>query len=80
MMAIASTLTIGSPLQGYILAMCYHRKWQRKAREEIERVCGGCCPEWEDRAELPTLRAIAKEVVRWRPPVPTGMCWGRYTK
>jgi cytochrome P450 len=73
MMAIAGALTIGSPLQSYILAMCHYPEWQVKIREEVEQVCGGRCPEWEDRQNLPTLRAVVKEIVRWRPPVPTGI-------
>jgi cytochrome P450 len=72
MMAIAGALTIGSPLQSYILAMCYYPEWQVKIREEIDKVCAERCPEWEDRQNLPTLRAVIKEIVRWRPPVPTG--------
>lgn len=73
MMAIAGAMTIGSPLQSYILAMCHFPWWQKRVREEIESVCGGRCPEWKDREQLPTLRAVMKEVLRWRPPVPTGI-------
>jgi cytochrome P450 len=72
MMAIAGALTIGSPMQSYILAMCHYPQWQDMMREEIQRVCGDKCPTWEDRAQLPTIRAVVKEVIRWRPPVPTG--------
>lgn len=74
MMAIAGALTIASPLQSYILAMCHFPEWQVKLRDEIERACKGKCPEWSDREILPTLRAVVKEVLRWRPPVPTGKC------
>jgi cytochrome P450 len=73
MMAIAGALTIGSPIQSYILAMCHYPKWQAKMREEMKSVCGERCPEWEDREKMPLLRAVVKEVVRWRPPVPTGI-------
>lgn len=73
MMAIAGAMTIGSPLQSYILAMCHFPWWQQRLRDEIENVCGGRCPEWKDREQLPTLRAVMKEVLRWRPPVPTGL-------
>jgi hypothetical protein len=72
MMAIAGALTIGSPMQSYILAMCHYPQWQDIMREEIQQACGGKCPAWEDRANLPTIRAVVKEVIRWRPPVPTG--------
>ncbi|KAH8790081.1 hypothetical protein BGZ57DRAFT_753679, partial [Hyaloscypha finlandica] len=26
-----------------------------------------------NRAQLPTIRAVVKEAIRWRPPVPTGV-------
>lgn len=71
-MAIAGALTMGSPIQSFLLAMLHYPEWQKKLQEEIERVCKGACPEWEDRENLPMLRAVVKEVIRWRPPVPTG--------
>ena len=73
MMAIAGALTIGSPLQSYILTMCHYPWWQVRIREEIQMVCGDRCLEWSDFESLPTLRAVMKEVMRWRPPVPTGI-------
>ncbi|KAI1443358.1 cytochrome P450 [Annulohypoxylon stygium] len=72
-MAIAGALTIGSPIQSFILAMLHYPDWQRKLQDEIDAVCGGRCPEWEDREKLPLLRAVVKETIRWRPPVPTGI-------
>ncbi|KAK3368618.1 cytochrome P450 [Podospora didyma] len=73
LMAIAGALTIGSPIQSYLLAMCHYPEWQRKLQSEIDTVLGGQCPTWEDREKLPMLRAVVKEVIRWRPPVPTGI-------
>lgn len=72
LIAIAGALTIGSPIQSYILAMCHYPEWQARLQEEIDRELGGRCPMWEDREKLPLLRAVVKEVIRWRPPVPTG--------
>ncbi|KAI1117149.1 cytochrome P450 2C3 [Nemania sp. NC0429] len=72
-MAIAGALTIGSPIQSFLLAMLHYPEWQKKLQDEIERVCKGACPQWEDRENLPMLRAVVKEVIRWRPPVPTGI-------
>jgi cytochrome P450 len=71
-MAIAGALTIGSPIQSYILAMCHYPLWQARLQHEIDSTLGGQCPEWQDREKLPLLRAVIKEVLRWRPPVPTG--------
>ncbi|KAI0165462.1 cytochrome P450 [Hypoxylon sp. FL1284] len=72
-MAIAGALTIGSPIQSFILAMLHYPDWQRKLQSEIDTACEGRCPEWSDRDKLPLLRAVVKEVIRWRPPVPTGI-------
>ncbi|KAK3681758.1 cytochrome P450 [Podospora appendiculata] len=73
LMAIAGALTIGSPIQSFLLAMCHYPEWQGRLQEEIDGVCAGRCPTWADREKLPLLRAVVKEVVRWRPPVPTGI-------
>lgn len=72
LMAIAGALTIGSPIQSYLLAMVHHPEWQHRLQEEIDSTLGGRCPEWEDRHRLPLLRATMKEVIRWRPAVPSG--------
>ncbi|KAI6090997.1 cytochrome P450 [Hypoxylon rubiginosum] len=72
-MAIAGALTIGSPIQSFILAMLHYPDWQKKLQNEVDTVCEGRCPEWDDREKLPLLRAVVKEVIRWRPPVPTGI-------
>ncbi|KAI0128275.1 cytochrome P450 [Xylariales sp. AK1849] len=72
-MAIAGALTIGSPIQSFLLAMLHYPEWQIKLQAEIDDVCGEGCPEWSDRENLPMLRAVVKEVLRWRPPVPTGI-------
>jgi cytochrome P450 len=72
LMAIAGALTIGATIQSFVLAMCHYPEWQTKLQEEIDEVLGGRCPQWDDREALPLLRAVVKEVIRWRPPVPTG--------
>lgn len=72
-MAIAGALTIGAPIQSFILAMLHYPDWQPKLQAEIDSVCQDRCPAWEDREKMPLLRAVVKEVIRWRPPVPTGI-------
>ncbi|KAK9777193.1 putative Cytochrome P450 [Seiridium cardinale] len=72
-MAIAGALTIGSPIQSFLLAMLHYPDWQRKLQAEIDDVCHGECPAWIQREKMPLLRAVVKEVIRWRPPVPTGI-------
>lgn len=73
MMAIAGALTVASPLMSFILAMVLSPEWLSKVQEEIDRVCGDTLPAMSDMENLPILRAVVKEVLRWRPPVPTGM-------
>ena len=72
MMAIAGALTIASPLMSFVLAMVLHPGWLAKVQQEIDRICGDRMPEMTDMESLPILRAVVKEVLRWRPPVPTG--------
>lgn len=74
MMAIAGALTIASPMMSFVLAMVLHPGWLAKVQEEVDEVCGDRLPEMKDMENLPVLRAVVKEVLRWRPPVPTGMC------
>lgn len=47
---------------------------QKKAQEEIDAVVGrDRLPSFADRARLPYVHAVCKEVVRFHTPVPTGM-------
>lgn len=74
MLAITASLPMSSPIQTYFLAMCHYPQWQVRLQEEIDRVCGpDRLPTWEDAPNLPVLRSIGKELIRWRPPVPTGV-------
>lgn len=73
MMAIAGALTIASPLMSFVLAMVQSPNWLTKTQEEIDRECGDRLPTMADMENLPVLRAVVKEVLRWRPPVPTGL-------
>ena len=47
---------------------------QLKAQEEIDRIVGTKrLPNFEDRANLPYVDAIVKEVLRWHPVAPIGV-------
>jgi cytochrome P450 len=47
---------------------------QAKAQAEIDAVIGpGRLPVLEDKPRLPYLNAVVKEVLRWKPIVPTGL-------
>lgn len=43
---------------------------QKKAQQEIDQVIGSRLPNFEDRASLPYVEALFREVLRWRPPMP----------
>ncbi|KAF1841816.1 cytochrome P450 [Cucurbitaria berberidis CBS 394.84] len=73
MHGIAGALTIAAPMQTFCLAMTYYPQYLPMLQEELDRVCGDRLPRSEDRPNLPFLRAIIRECIRWRPPVPTGI-------
>ncbi|KIL66896.1 hypothetical protein M378DRAFT_160436 [Amanita muscaria Koide BX008] len=58
----------------FILAMVSHPDAQRKAQEEIDSVTGSRrLPSYEDRSSLPYVEALYREVLRWRPVIPTSL-------
>jgi cytochrome P450 len=73
MHGIAGALTIAAPMQAFCLAMCHYPQYLPMLQKELDRVCGDRLPRAEDRPNLPFLRAIIRECLRWRPPVPTGI-------
>ncbi|KDQ08290.1 hypothetical protein BOTBODRAFT_139179 [Botryobasidium botryosum FD-172 SS1] len=53
-------------LKTFYLAMTLYPAVQKKARAEIDGVTGGTrLPEFQDREDLPYVKAIIKEVLRW---------------
>lgn len=73
MQGIAGALTTAAVMQSFCLAMCHYPQYLPLLHAELDCVCGDRLPRAEDRPELPVLRAFIREVVRWRPPVPTGI-------
>jgi cytochrome P450 len=62
-----------SVLSTFILAMLIHPDIQRKAQEEIDRVCNGHLPSLQDvQEDLPYIMAVVLEVMRWSAPAPSG--------
>lgn len=58
-----------------ILALVIHEKIQERAYAEIVAVVGrDRLPNADDRASLPFIEAFVREVYRFYPPVPLGMC------
>jgi len=63
--------SITSILQMFYLLMILHPEVQEKAQEEIDRVVGqDRLPTQDDRAALPYVEAILKEILRWNSPTP----------
>ncbi|KAG9096221.1 cytochrome P450 1B1, partial [Ceratobasidium sp. 392] len=54
--------------------MLLYPKVQQAAQEEIDRVIGSDrLPAMTDRSLLPYIDRLVKEVLRWRPPLPSGV-------
>ncbi len=54
--------------------MVTHPEVLKKAQKELDDVVGRHrLPDFEDRASLPYIEAIYREVLRWKPPVPMGV-------
>ncbi|CUA75462.1 O-methylsterigmatocystin oxidoreductase [Rhizoctonia solani] len=57
-----------------IIAMAMHPEIQAKAQNEVDSVLQGKrLPEMSDRAALPYIEAVGKEVLRWRSVTPLGV-------
>ncbi|OAX81613.1 hypothetical protein ACJ72_04045 [Emergomyces africanus] len=63
----AGSDTTSSTLVAFIQAMILFPDVQRKAREEIDRVCGDRLPTLEDEPHLQYIRGCVKESLRWMP-------------
>jgi cytochrome P450 len=69
----AGTDTLGSALATFILAMLANPEAQKKAQLEIDRITERQrLPDFGDRAALPYVSAVTKEVLRWRIVTPIG--------
>jgi cytochrome P450 len=68
-------LQTAAQLEGFFLAMSLYPKVQQAAQEELDRVIGrDRFPDLSDRAQLPYLNALCKEVFRWHVASPIGKC------
>lgn len=64
----AGSGTTAAAMMSFVLAMCHHPEWQKRMQQEVDRVVGDArMPVFDDMPALPTVRAVAKEVLRWRP-------------
>ncbi|KAB5563486.1 cytochrome P450 [Coniochaeta sp. 2T2.1] len=70
----AGSETTATTINNWILAMVQFPEELEKAQEEVDRVVGGDrLPAWEDEQDLPFVRAMIKETLRWRPVNKFGM-------
>ena len=61
-------------LINFVLAMLHYPGAMRKAQAELDAVVGqGRPPTFDDMPNLPYIRAMVKETLRWRPIAPLGM-------
>jgi len=59
--------TTAAQLVGFVQAMLLFPEVQKKAKEELDRVCGNRLPTMDDWDDLPYIRACVKEINRWMP-------------
>lgn len=70
----AGSETTATTLNNFILAMTLYPEAMSRAQEELDRVVGSDrLPVWSDEANLPYLRSLIKELLRWRPVNKFGM-------
>ena len=70
----AASETTTSSMYWWMLAMVAFPETQRRAQAELDAVVGrGRVPSFSDLPSLPYLRAMVKEVLRWRPVLPVGI-------
>lgn len=71
---LAAADTTVSSVSSFFLAMTLFPEVQRRAQAEIDAVVGpDVLPTFEDRANLPYVNALIKELTRWAPVVPAGV-------
>lgn len=55
-------------MMSFLLAIVLHPQWLTKLQTEVDSVCGPTrLPTLDDMPHLPLVRAVIKEVLRWRP-------------
>jgi cytochrome P450 len=60
--------TTSAAMMSFCLPMCHYPDWQRRTQKEVDEVVGSSrMPNFDDIPSLPTVRAVIKEVLRWRP-------------
>ncbi|KAF8242601.1 cytochrome P450 [Wilcoxina mikolae CBS 423.85] len=63
----AGSGTTASAMMSLLQCMVRYPEWQKQGQEEVDTVCGDKLPQFDDIPSLPRVRAIVKEVLRYRP-------------
>ncbi|KAF9442561.1 cytochrome P450 [Macrolepiota fuliginosa MF-IS2] len=61
----AGSDTVISIIEAFFLAMVMYPEVQKKAQDELDIVLGSSLPGFNDRASLPYINALVKEMFRW---------------
>jgi cytochrome P450 len=62
-------------MEWFLIAMVLHPDKQRKCQAELDAMVGRSrMPTFEDRDNLPYLKATVREILRWGPIGPIGKC------
>ncbi|KAI0309928.1 cytochrome P450 [Amylostereum chailletii] len=70
----AGSDTTLSTITTFVLAMVLHPAVQQRAQAELDAVIGrDRLPAFDDRAALPYIGAVCREVLRWKPVTPLGV-------
>jgi cytochrome P450 len=70
---IGGNETTAAPVLAFFLAMLVYPEVQAKAQAEVDRVVGkDRLPEFADEQDLPYVRAVVNECLRWLPMGPMG--------
>ncbi|ETS80084.1 hypothetical protein PFICI_07613 [Pestalotiopsis fici W106-1] len=70
----AGSETTATTINNWTLAMTLYPEVMKKGQEELDRVVGPeRLPQWDDENNLPYIRAMIKETLRWRPVNKFGM-------
>ena len=70
----AGSETTATTLNNFVLTMLLFPDAMREGQAELDRVIGpGRLPSWDDEPNLPYVRALVKESLRWRPVNKFGM-------
>ncbi|KAH9207922.1 cytochrome P450 [Leptodontidium sp. 2 PMI_412] len=72
----AGSDTSSNAINQIVAAAAVYPEWVKTAREYLDQVCGSNAerlPSLGDREKLPYITAVAKECLRWRPFIQTGV-------